>query len=64
MIKTLIMMVSFMIGISMTLLLYILEYTPECNVAVDYDSLYFTVLPLVIFIVLWVLPGDHAFEEY
>jgi hypothetical protein len=64
MLKSMVRLISFMIGIAMTILLYMLEFSPEWGEPIPYRSMYFTVLPLVIFILSHYIPGeDKLFEN-
>jgi hypothetical protein len=61
--KSMVRLFSFMIGVPMTIMLYILEFSDWWCQPVPYRSMYFTVLPLVIFILAHYIPGDDIFSE-
>jgi hypothetical protein len=58
--KSMTRLVSFMIGISMTILLYILEFSDSWSEPIPIRSMYFTVLPLIIFLLTYYMPGDDT----
>lgn len=61
--KSMTRLISFMIGVPMTILLYILEFSDAWCYPIPYRSMYFTVLPLVIFLLTYYMPGDDIFSD-